>query len=261
MDKSTPDSGMVTSGQDADAPIGFTLKDGHEYGWGVYAQDNSSIKMKSAVSDHCWFDTDFTPSQTPTIADNPHFPSVGSGAGDTYAGTKVTADFPVTAADNTPADTCDPAGCKSSGIDHFLWQLDSQPTATTGTLTKVTSTSGATASGTVTIPVTDWGVHTLYVAAVDQAGNISQNPASTPSPPPGTRGRRSPRVTGPATAALTCSPPPAPATWNSSPATVTPPRPPRPPRTVPSTPPSPQSPARSSSPPPPARPPGPGRTT
>jgi hypothetical protein len=178
VDKSTPDSGMVTSGQDADAPIGFTLKDGHEYGWDVYAQDNSSIKMKSAVSDHCWFDTDFTPPQTPTIADNPHFPSVGSGAGDTYAGPKVTADFPVTAADNTPADTCDPAGCKSSGIDHFLWQLDSQPTATTGTLTKVTSTSGATASGTVTIPVTDWGVHTLYVAAVDHAGNISQNPAS-----------------------------------------------------------------------------------
>ncbi|MGC0400163.1 hypothetical protein RKD27_002807 [Streptomyces sp. SAI-126] len=178
VDKSTPDSGMVTSGQDADAPIGFTLKDGHEYGWDVYAQDNSSIKMKSAVSDHCWFDTDFTPPQTPTIADNPHFPSVGSGAGDTYAGPKVTADFPVTAADNTPADTCDPAGCKSSGIDHFLWQLDSQPTATTGTPAKVTSTSGTTASGTVTIKVTDWGVHTLYVAAVDRAGNISQNPAS-----------------------------------------------------------------------------------
>jgi len=178
VDKGTPDSGMVASGQDADAPIGFTLKDGHEYGWDVYAQDNSSIKLKSAVSDHCWFDTDFTPPQTPTLADNPHFPPVGSGAGDTYAGSGVTADFAVSAADNTPADTCDPAGCKASGIDHFLWQLDSQPTATTGHTAKVTSTSGATASGTVTVPVTDWGVHTLYVGAVDRAGNLSQNPAS-----------------------------------------------------------------------------------
>ncbi|SNX62822.1 ricin-type beta-trefoil lectin protein [Streptomyces sp. TLI_55] len=176
VEKSTPVSDMVASGQDADAPIGFTLKDGHEYGWDVYAQDN--IKLRSAVSDHCWFDTDFTPPQTPAIADNAHFPPVGSGAGDTYAGSGVTADFAVTAADNTPADTCDPAGCKASGIDHFIWQLDGQPTTGTGSPAKATSTSGTTASGIVTIPVTDWGVHTLYVAAVDRAGNLSQNPAS-----------------------------------------------------------------------------------
>ncbi|MEW2113732.1 ricin-type beta-trefoil lectin domain protein [Streptomyces sp. NPDC005474] len=176
VDKGTPDSGMVASGQDADAPIGFTLKDGHEYGWDVYAQDNSSIKLKSAVSDHCWFDTDFTPPQTPTIADNPHFPPVGSGAGDTYAGADVKAAFAVSAADNAPADTCDPAGCKASGVDHFLWQLDGQPTAATGQPAKVTSTSGSIASGTVSAPVINWGVHTLYVAAVDRAGNISQNP-------------------------------------------------------------------------------------
>ncbi|MEH0576792.1 MULTISPECIES: ricin-type beta-trefoil lectin domain protein [Streptomyces] len=176
VDKGTPDSGMVASGQDADAPIGFTLKDGHEYGWDVYAQDNSSIKLKSEVSDHCWFDTDFTPPQTPTIADNPHFPPVGSGAGDTYAGADVKAAFAVSAADNAPADTCDPAGCKASGVDHFLWQLDGQPTAATGHTAKVTSTSGSIASGTVSAPVINWGVHTLYVAAVDRAGNLSQNP-------------------------------------------------------------------------------------
>ncbi|MFE4992370.1 LamG-like jellyroll fold domain-containing protein [Streptomyces mirabilis] len=176
VDKGTPDSGMVASGQDADAPIGFTLKDGHEYGWDVYAQDNSAIKLKSAISDHCWFDTDFTPPQTPAIADNPHFPPVGSGSGDTPAGSGVTTDFTVSAADTAPADTCDPAGCKASGIDHFLWQLDDQPTATTGHTAKVTATSGTTSTGTVTVPVTNWGVHTLYVVAVDRAGNLSQNP-------------------------------------------------------------------------------------
>ncbi|MGW0966887.1 LamG-like jellyroll fold domain-containing protein [Streptomyces sp. NPDC002516] len=178
VSKSTPDSGMVADGQDGDTPIGFTLKDGHEYGWDVYAQDNSSIHLKSPISDHCWFDTDFTPPQTPAVADNPHFPPVGSGAGDTDAGSDVTADFSVSAVDGTPADTCDPAGCKSSGIDHFLWLLDSQPTAATGTPAKVTAIIGATASGTITVHVTNWGVHTLYVAAVDAAGNISQAPAS-----------------------------------------------------------------------------------
>ncbi|MER5432852.1 ricin-type beta-trefoil lectin domain protein [Streptomyces sp. NPDC002588] len=176
VDKGTPDSGMVASGQDADAPIGFTLKDGHEYGWDVYAQDNSAIKLKSAISNHCWFDTDFTPPQTPAVADNPHFPPVGSGSGDTPAGSGVTTDFTVSAADTAPADTCDPAGCKASGIDHFLWQLDGQPTATTGHTAKVTATSGTTSTGTVTVPVTNWGVHTLYVVAADRAGNLSQNP-------------------------------------------------------------------------------------
>ncbi|MEU7428621.1 LamG-like jellyroll fold domain-containing protein [Streptomyces sp. NPDC040750] len=176
-DKSTPTSDWASSGQDADAPIGFTLKDGHEYGWDVYAEDNSSINMTSPVSDHCWFDTDFTPPQTPSIADNPDFPPVGSGPGHTHAGSGVTTTFSVTATDGTPADTCNPAGCKSSGIDHFLWQLDSQPTATTGHTAKATSTTANTANGTLTIPVTNWGVHTLYIAAVDGAGNISQSPA------------------------------------------------------------------------------------
>lgn len=261
VDKGTPDSGMVASGQDADAPIGFTLKDGHEYGWDVYAQDNSSIKLKSDLSDHCWFDTDFTPPQTPTVADNPHFPPVGSGAGDTYAGSGVTADFPVSAADNTPADTCDPAGCKSSGIDHFLWQLDSQPTATTGHTAKVTATSGATASGTVTIPVTDWGVHNLYVAAVDRAGNLSQNPASYTFTAPWNPKTKIAPGTSRATAAPTCSPPPAPATWNSSPVTATPPSPPPRRRTARSRAPRRPSPARSSCRPRKARPPAPGTTT
>ncbi|MEU2306503.1 LamG-like jellyroll fold domain-containing protein [Streptomyces misionensis] len=174
---STPVSDWVSSGQDAATAIGFVLKDGHEYGWDVYAEDDSSAHLTSATSDHCWFDADFTPPQTPAIADNADFPPVGSGAGDTYAGSGVATSFSVTAADGTPSDTCNPAGCKSSGVDHFLWQLDSQPTAATGHTAPATSTSGATVSGTLTVPVTNWGVHTLYVAAVDGAGNISQSPA------------------------------------------------------------------------------------
>ncbi|MGW1910836.1 LamG-like jellyroll fold domain-containing protein [Streptomyces sp. NPDC002076] len=180
---STPTSSYLASGTDADMPIGFTLKDGHEYGWDAYAQDNSSpLYLASDTSGHCWFKTDFTPPNTPDVATNPSFPPVGTGPASpvVYAGAGKTTSFTVTAADSASSDTsCTPNPCLSSGVDHFLWQLDSQPTATTGTKASVTSTDSAgTATGTVTVPVTDWGVHTLYVAAVDAAGNISQAPAS-----------------------------------------------------------------------------------
>ena len=181
-DDSTPDSGYVVKGSDASMPIGFTLKDGHEYGWDVYAQDNTSQHLSSAISDHCWFKTDFTPPDTPDVTTNSSFPPVGSGSANpiVYAGVDKNTDFTVTAADGAPSDSsCTPNACRSSGIDHFLWQLDSQPTVLTGTPVSVTSTDSAgTATGKVTVPVTNWGVHTLYVAAADAAGNISQAPAS-----------------------------------------------------------------------------------
>ncbi|WP_089106954.1 LamG domain-containing protein [Streptomyces hyaluromycini] len=180
---STPDSAYLASGSDAVMPIGFTLKDGHEYGWDVYAQDNNTqLSLTSDISDHCWFKTDFTPPDTPDIANNASFPPVGTGPANpvVYAAPRKTTSFTVTAADGAASDTsCTPNACLSSGVDHFLWQLDSQPTATTGTPASVTSSdSSGTATGTIPVPITNWGVHTLYVAAVDAAGNISQAPAS-----------------------------------------------------------------------------------
>jgi hypothetical protein len=179
-DMSSPASGYLATGSTADVPIGFTLKDGHEYGWDVYAKDNSSAHLTSATSAHCWFDTDFTPPDTPAVADNVSFPRVGEGTPGKpfYAGPGVSTDFTVTAKDIVPDDTCNPNACLSSGVDHFLWSLDSEPTADTSTSTKVASTSGGVATATLPVPVTRWGVHTLYIAAVDKAGNISQTPAS-----------------------------------------------------------------------------------
>ncbi|MEU0213462.1 LamG domain-containing protein [Streptomyces canus] len=178
---STPDSGLVSSGSDADMPIGFTLKDGHEYGWDVYAQDNSSpLYLTSDISDHCWFKTDFTPPDTPAVADNSDVPAVGTGptASGIYTGSQTS--FTVTAADGAPSDSgCTPNACLSSGVDHFLWLLDSQPTAATGKPVAITSTdSQGTATGKIPLTLPTWGVHTLYVAAVDAAGNISQTPSS-----------------------------------------------------------------------------------
>ncbi|MFF4121422.1 LamG domain-containing protein [Streptomyces sp. NPDC001714] len=183
QDEGKPTTGYVAAdtARDVSLPIGFTLKDGHEYGWDAYAQDNNSVlSLTSDISDHCWFKTDFTPPGTPDIADNSDVPPVGTGAtaSGIHAGTKTS--FTVTAADGAPSDSsCMPNACLSSGVDHFRWLLDSQPTATTGTPVSVTSTdSQGTATGNIAVTLPTWGVHTLYVAAVDAAGNISQAPAS-----------------------------------------------------------------------------------
>ncbi|MEV7415597.1 LamG-like jellyroll fold domain-containing protein [Streptomyces sp. NPDC089919] len=182
LDKIEKDTTYLASGTDAAASIGFTLLDGHEYGWDVYAQNNSTLDLKSAISPHCWFKTDFAAPTTPTVATNASFPPVGTAPADppVYAGPGVTTSFTVTGADSAAADSsCTPGDCLSSGIDHFIWTLDTEPTATTGVEAPVTSTDAAgNATATLTgVPVTKWGVHTLYVAGVDKAGNISTAPA------------------------------------------------------------------------------------
>ena len=181
-DVSTPASAFLDSGTDAAVKIGATLKDGHQYGWDVYAEDDSSSDLKSPISDHCWFSTDFTAPPTPEVTGNSFFPSVGSGPAATppvYAGPGRTTDFTVAGADSPAADTtCDPGPCKSSGMASFLWQLDSAPTATDGQSAAITGTDSQGRSvATIPVPIQDWGVHTLYVAGVDKAGNISTAPA------------------------------------------------------------------------------------
>ncbi|MBC3843738.1 hypothetical protein GXW82_36535 [Streptacidiphilus sp. 4-A2] len=77
----------------------------------------------------------------------------------------------------TPAPDPLPAGCTTagtkdcqvSGVDHLIWKLDSAPTA-------LDSTSLAVGSPLTLTPT--WGLHNLYVAEVDAAGNESQVPTS-----------------------------------------------------------------------------------
>ncbi|WP_435172790.1 LamG domain-containing protein [Actinacidiphila sp. bgisy145] len=178
LDKSTPATSLLASGSDAPKPIGFVLKDGHEYGWDVYAEDKAG--KSSAISDHCWFRTDLTPPPTPTIEPNSSFPRVGAGSADpvVYASPTGTTTFAVSGTDSLASDSsCTPNACLSSGIDHFVFALDSEPTATS-TIGHVTSTSAGVATGSLDVPLTHWGVHTLYVDAVDKAGNLSQAPSS-----------------------------------------------------------------------------------
>ncbi|MBC3842147.1 hypothetical protein GXW82_23885 [Streptacidiphilus sp. 4-A2] len=101
-----------------------------------------------------------------------------------FAGINSTLSLTVSATDPLPANTCTLGTCQASGIDHFIWKMDDQPTvldndgsqavASTGT----DSTGAPTGTATITVPVANWGVHNLYIAAVDKAGNSSQVPIS-----------------------------------------------------------------------------------
>lgn len=172
-------STYVASGTDDPLTLWFPLLDGHQYGWDSYAEDNSSIHLTSPVSGHCWFSVDTTPPDSPSIDTNSSFPPVGTGpANPLIYASATTTDFTIRAADGAPSDSsCSPNPCQASGIDHFIWKLDSQPTPTNSTLAEVTTTDpDGTAHATLPVPISAWGVHTLYVAAVDKAGNLSTSP-------------------------------------------------------------------------------------
>ncbi|WP_370102493.1 LamG-like jellyroll fold domain-containing protein [Streptacidiphilus sp. MAP12-20] len=168
-----------------------TLQDGHQYGWGVQAVTNSSAHLTSAWVSECHFNLDTTPPATPTVTDSTAFPRIGGGAGTGTAGITAQLSLPVSAVDPLPAATCTlypvsgtTNGCSASGVDHFLWKLDGQPTAADNNGSQNATAAGKDAAGdpqataTITAPVVNWGVHTLYIAAVDKAGNLSQVPAS-----------------------------------------------------------------------------------
>jgi hypothetical protein len=177
--------GWVGSGGTETTSI--TPQDGHQYGWGVRAEDDTTLHLNSSWTTECHFTYDGTPPTTPAITTgDPSFPQVGGGTANPvkYAGSGTQISVQVSATDPLPANTCTAGTCSASGVDHFLWKLDGQPTAadnggsvavgTTGT----DSTGAPTGSATVAAALPNWGVHTLYIAAVDKAGNLSQVPTS-----------------------------------------------------------------------------------
>ncbi|MFC1409728.1 ricin-type beta-trefoil lectin domain protein [Streptacidiphilus sp. N1-12] len=183
---STTSYTITDAGGTASQQRSFTLQDGHTYGWGVQAvDDNNPAHLTSPWVSECHFGYDATPPTTSIVGDNPSFPRIGNGAGNPvqYAGAATT--FAVTATDPLPADTCTLGTCAASGIGGFIWRLDTQPTPInhTGSVIAPTSTGtdaggDPTANATISLTLASWGVHTLYIAALDKAGNPSQNSAS-----------------------------------------------------------------------------------
>lgn len=160
----------TTSGP-ASGTIGATLVNGHVYGWRARERAGS---LTSAWSTRCRFAID-TSAPTLLAVTSSDFPPAGS----TPSG--VAGSLTLSATDLVPGG-CAPASCSASGVARFEYSLDSKipaggittTTATAGVVTAGPAQPGQPATATVpslTAPV--WGAHTLYVQAIDHAGNRS----------------------------------------------------------------------------------------
>ena len=171
-------SGFVTTG--ASVSVGTpTLVDGHHYSWSLFSDDQY---FSSGQSTTCEFIVDQSAPFNPTVKST-DFPPVGSGTPSTKTNGQ-TGNFTLTSSDPNPN------GGHGSGMKGFRWSLDS-PIPSSGASTTASS-------GTLTVPITpaQWGVHTLYTEAVDNAGNVSGQAQYCP----GTRPPRSRPATSTATA-------------------------------------------------------------
>ncbi|MER6401197.1 LamG-like jellyroll fold domain-containing protein [Kitasatospora sp. NPDC001603] len=168
-DKGAPVSGWVSNGGTTRVNIGFKVADGHQYGWHVKAEDGT---LASGWTANCYFKTDLSAPSIPSFTDSPVFPPLGGDkaptghAGDT--GIKIT----VTSNDPTPTG-CTRGSCVSSGIDRFEYSLDANIPANGAAAVNAVPTTGGSATGDVPIVLSaaQWGAHTLFVRAVDNAGN------------------------------------------------------------------------------------------
>lgn len=182
----TPSSGSVPGSGTANVLINFKLQDGHTYGWGANAEvsgipqgsDGPFISPEpgngQVLYDNypCMFHYDGVSPNSPTVTSTA-FPASGSGLTGQDAGTSGTFNFK--SSDPTP--TC--PNCVKSGVYEFEYSLNSPLSSNYPTI-GCGSTSGAVraSSGNATscaVSVGDWGTNTLYVAAIDQAGNVSQS--------------------------------------------------------------------------------------
>ncbi|WP_316771068.1 hypothetical protein [Streptomyces sasae] len=161
----------VVSSQSVYVPLPLT--DGHTYGWDASTYDGTAY---SNPTDPCYFRVDGSAPAMPTVT-NPDFPRVGTGTPKKAAGQPTT--FSISSAESLPAG-CAAAGtpdCAASGLDHFVYGLDQEPGNGAAQLP-------ADAAGRASLTgALSWGVHTLYVQAVDAAGNHSPTAAYTFSVP------------------------------------------------------------------------------
>jgi hypothetical protein len=152
----TPASnGFVTTGASVSVNTP-TLTDGHQYSWSLYADDQF---FDSPQSTACKFLVDQSAPFNPGVKST-DFPPAGSGTPSTKTNGQ-TGTLMLTSSDPNPNSG------RGSGMKGFRWSLDS-PIPSSGASTTASS-------GTLTVSITpaQWGTHTLYAEAVDNAGNVS----------------------------------------------------------------------------------------
>jgi len=169
----SPTSPYVGSGTTVDTPVGIALKNGHAYGWRARADDGT---LQSSFAPDCHFNVDLTAPTVPTVTTST-FPASGTQGTPPVTGTTGTFSFSST----DPVPTGCVTTCVASGVASYEYSFNT-PIPTTGA-------SKVAAGGTVSYKANLWGTNVLYVAAVDNAGNVSQtrqydfyvkwNPAAT----------------------------------------------------------------------------------
>ncbi|MFJ1702634.1 LamG-like jellyroll fold domain-containing protein [Kitasatospora sp. NPDC088346] len=145
------------------------VKDGHSYGFGIFAGDQ--IVDWSPSTPTCHFRADLTPPTVtfPTTVSNPNtqFPPSGNGQTTTLT-TETEGGIPFTAADNPGV-----GAPSASGLACLRWSWNPQfntPLSNPGDGWRCGSTMP---SGQITVKPAHWGTNILYVQAQDQAGNLS----------------------------------------------------------------------------------------
>ncbi|MFJ3791848.1 hypothetical protein [Kitasatospora sp. NPDC090091] len=137
------------------------LTDGHGYTWQARALQGHRISPASA---DCHFRVDLT-SATVSVTST-DFPAQGSGRTATkYAG--ETGTFTLTGTDPAPA-----GGGEASGIACYKYAFNDS-SLLSGGCDADSVKPGADGSTTLNLKVKEWGTNTLYVVAVDNAGNSS----------------------------------------------------------------------------------------
>ncbi|MFS4093356.1 hypothetical protein [Streptomyces sp. AF1A] len=149
----TTTSATVASGQNAPKQLSSSfmsgLKTGDTVGWNVTSSDG---KDTSATSSTCHFTVDLTAPAEPTVQDKDGL-------------------YPEDSAGITAAGTPGHFTLSTNSATKFLYNLDVSPPTSSTPSSEVVTASGNTA--TISVTPAAPGTHTLYVYAVDSAGNVS----------------------------------------------------------------------------------------
>ncbi|MBB4945830.1 hypothetical protein F4556_001365 [Kitasatospora gansuensis] len=154
--------------------IGAQVRDGHQYGWNVWATDGTLSGPSSA---YCYFNVDLSPPTLAAFTASATFPPLGSGT-PTTAHAGEAAAVSVSSTDPVPG-SCAPNPCISSGVQAFQYALDTNiPVSGASTVNATLVNGKPTATIPITVPNNQWGTHTLYVRAIDNAGNTQATAAT-----------------------------------------------------------------------------------
>lgn len=175
-DTSWPNSPTISNWSWAQANIGAQVSDGHQYGWNAWGNDGT---LGSGSSGYCYFNVDLTPPTMATFGTSTAFPALGSGLTPTAHAGDSGITIPVSSTDPTPTG-CTLNACIKSGVQSFQYSLDSNiPVVGFNSQPATTDANGnATANIPINLSTTQWGTHTLYVRAVDGAGNTQPTAAT-----------------------------------------------------------------------------------